>query len=97
MVDERTNTYLFYIRWTAGLILLVLGIAFLFIPFIPLGYIMLLASIVVVGPQLPYYDKAIDWLAKKDKSNKVRILERKLRMLENKMENRIISWFEGKK
>ena len=67
-----------YIRLTAGLILLVSGAVFMLIPFIPLGYIFLIASLFLLASYIPPLNRIIDKIRTKDEKDRVGKVEKKI-------------------
>lgn len=67
-----------YIRLVAGLILLVLGAVFMLIPFIPLGYAFLIASLFLLASYIPPLSRIIEKIRSKDEKNRVGKVEKKI-------------------
>lgn len=67
-----------YIRLVAGLILLILGSLFMFIPFIPLGYIFLVASLFLLATYIPPLNWIIEKIRTKDEKDRVGKVEKKI-------------------
>ncbi len=67
-----------YIRLVAGLILLVSGAIFMLIPFIPLGYIFLIASLFLLASYIPPLNRIIDKIRTKDEKDRVGKVEKKI-------------------
>jgi uncharacterized membrane protein len=78
-----------YIRPLVGILSLILGTAFLVIPFIPLGYILLIAGLFLLTPNIPVLKKAINKLKKKDDGGKIEKVEGKVDDAEDKMNSKI--------
>ncbi len=67
-----------YIRLVTGLILLILGSLFMFIPFIPLGYIFLVASLFLLASYIPPLNRVIEKLRTKDEKDRLGKVEKKI-------------------
>jgi uncharacterized membrane protein YbaN (DUF454 family) len=67
-----------YIRLVAGLILLVLGSVFMLIPFIPLGYIFLIASLFLLATYIPPLKDIINKIKSNDEKGRVSQVEKKI-------------------
>lgn len=67
-----------YIRLVAGLILLILGSLFMLIPFIPLGYIFLIASLFLLASYIPPLNRVIEKIRSKDEKDRVGKVEKKI-------------------
>lgn len=50
----------------------------MFIPFIPLGYVLLFAALLLLSPNLPFVRKLMRYLRKRDKNGHIERLENKL-------------------
>ena len=84
------NTYIVvgirkHIRLIAGIIALLIGIAFFIVPVIPvLGVAGLFAGAFLLAPYIPILNKFKEWLKKKDSSGKTKKTEEKMQELEEK-------------
>ncbi len=67
-----------YIRLVAGILILVLGSIFMLVPFIPLGYLFLIAGLFLLSYKIPFFRKLIDKIKRKDKKGRVEKVERKV-------------------
>jgi uncharacterized membrane protein HdeD (DUF308 family) len=67
-----------YIRLFAGLILLVLGAVFMLVPFIPLGYIFLIASLFLLATYIPPLNRIIEKIRTKDEKDRVGKVEKRI-------------------
>ena len=67
------------LRYIVGGLVLLFGAVFMFIPFIPLGYILLAAGAFLLAPTVPFLRKVLKYIEKKDKKNRVKKLEDKIR------------------
>lgn len=75
----RLNIFKFkYSRIIYGVLFLLLGGVFALLPMIPLGYIFIFASFLLLAKKIPLLNKWIRWLKLKDKSGKLKKVERKL-------------------
>ena len=70
-----------------GLIFLGLGVLFMFIPFIPLGYIFLVVALFLLSYNLPFMRNLINKLRKKDKGNNIEKIEEHVEITEKKIED----------
>jgi uncharacterized membrane protein len=66
------------LRYVFGFVALVAGTAFMFIPFIPLGYMLLAVGAFLLYPLVPVLRRLVEYFEKKDKSNTVRKIENKV-------------------
>jgi putative Mn2+ efflux pump MntP len=66
------------LRYIAGALIILLGLVFMMIPFIPLGYILLAVGAFLYTPLIPPLKKFVKFLEKKDDSNKVEKAEEKV-------------------
>ncbi|WP_421878563.1 hypothetical protein [Marinoscillum sp.] len=64
-----------YIRYALGGISAILGVAFLFIPFIPLGYVLIFLALFILAPKIPFLRKYLRFLKKKDKNGHLKRIE----------------------
>ncbi len=64
---------------------LILGGVFMFIPFIPLGYILLIAGLFLLTSEIPVLGKTLDKIKEKDKKNRVDKVTRKIEKTEQKI------------
>jgi uncharacterized membrane protein YbaN (DUF454 family) len=64
-----------YSRIVYGFIFLILGIVFSLLPMIPLGYVFLFASLLLLAKKVPALNKWIRWLKMKDKSGSLKKVE----------------------
>lgn len=85
-----------YIRLVAGLILLVLGGVFMLIPFIPLGYVFLIASLFLLASYFPPLKKLIDKIRSKDDKDRVGKVEKKINDGEEVVSKKIVADDEEK-
>lgn len=64
-------------RYIIGGIILFFGAIFMFVPFIPLGYIFIGIGAFLLSPAIPALKRLLNYIEKKDKSNKISKLEKK--------------------
>lgn len=74
-----------YIRLVAGIIVLVLGVVFMLIPFIPLGYIFVFAGLLLLANYVPFLRKVVAKIKKKDKKGIVDKAENEIDKTEQKI------------
>jgi uncharacterized membrane protein YbaN (DUF454 family) len=67
-----------YIRPIIGGLLFLIGVVFMFLPMIPLGYLVLGASAVVLAPLSPPFRHLLRWLEERDSSGRVETVEKKI-------------------
>ncbi|KOH42738.1 hypothetical protein [Sunxiuqinia dokdonensis] len=65
------------IRYLIGGLVFLLGILFMFVPFIPLGYVCLGIGAFLLSPAIPALKRLIKFVEKKDPTNKVKKMEEK--------------------
>ncbi|WP_339738489.1 hypothetical protein [uncultured Sunxiuqinia sp.] len=65
------------IRYIIGGIVLLFGALFMFIPFIPLGYVFLGVGAFLLSPAIPALKRLIKFVEKKDPSDKIKKMEEK--------------------
>ncbi|WP_372947514.1 hypothetical protein [Mariniphaga sp.] len=80
-----------YIRLVAGLILLILGSFFMFIPFIPLGYIFLIASLFLLATYFPPLNWIIEKIRTKDEKDRIGKVEKKIIEGEKFVDEKLVS------
>lgn len=74
-----------YIRLVAGIIVLMLGIVFMLIPFIPLGYLFVFAGLLLLANYVPFLRKILVKIKKKDKKGLVEKAEKEIDKTEQKI------------
>ncbi|MEQ8472380.1 MAG: hypothetical protein RIC35_14400 [Marinoscillum sp.] len=67
-----------YIRYILGGICAIGGILFMFIPFIPLGYILIFAALLLLAPKIPFLKKYIKKLKKRDNKGHLQRIEEQI-------------------
>lgn len=77
------NKFKKHIRLILGIILLILGIGFMVIPFIPIGYIIIFVAIFFLATYIPALKRFLTYLKKKDKKGRLKKVEKKIEDLEN--------------
>jgi len=80
-----------YIRLVVGIILLILGGIFMLVPFIPLGYVFLIASLFLLASYFPPLKKLIDKIRSKDDKDRVEKVEGKVNDGEEIISNKIVA------
>ena len=65
------------IRYIIGGMVLFFGALFMFVPFIPLGYVFLGIGAFLLSPAIPALKRLIRFAEKKDPTNKIKELEEK--------------------
>lgn len=74
-----------HIRLIAGIVSLLIGIAFFIVPVIPvLGVAGLFAGAFLLAPYIPILDRFKEWMKKKDSSGNTEKTEKKMNELEEK-------------
>jgi len=79
-----------YFRLIAGIIILVLGIVFMLFPFIPLGYLFVIAGVLLLAYEIPFLQKPLNKIKRKDKKGRVQKVEEKINKSEEVLENMVI-------
>ncbi|MFW5656927.1 MAG: hypothetical protein ACOC2F_09025 [Bacteroidota bacterium] len=79
-----------YVRIGISVILLILGAVFMLLPFIPLGYLFIIAGIFLLVPYVSFFKRWLDYFKKKDKKNRVERVEDKVNQTEDSIDNRIV-------
>ena len=79
-----------YIRLVAGIIVLILGAVFMLVPFIPLGYIFLIAGLFLLASYIPPLNRLIKKLKSKDDKNRVEKVEEKIDEGEKKVDEKLV-------
>jgi uncharacterized membrane protein YbaN (DUF454 family) len=77
-----------YIRPIIGGSLFLLGVVFMFLPMIPLGYLLLGAAAVVLAPLSPPFRHLLQWLEERDRSGRVKSVEKKVNRTVDRLEKR---------
>jgi drug/metabolite transporter (DMT)-like permease len=78
-----------YIRLIIGIITALLGIVFLFIPFLPFGYLFLFVSAFFLVSYIPFLKKFMNFLRKKDKKGYIKKVDAKIHQFENWIDKKI--------
>ena len=78
-----------YLRPVIGGIALLLGVAFMLVPFIPLGYVLLFAALILLVPYVPFLRKWKSELQEKDHKNIYEKVESRIQTLEQRMTDRV--------
>jgi len=74
-------------RYLIGGLALLFGAIFMFVPFIPLGYVCLGIGAFLLSPAIPALKRLINFVEKKDPSEKIRKMEEKTdEFIRNKIE-----------
>lgn len=79
-----------YIRLVAGIIILLLGGVFMLVPFIPLGYAFIFAGLFLLASYIPFLNKVIAKLKKKDKKGLVKKVEKKIDEAEKEIDDKLV-------
>jgi uncharacterized membrane protein HdeD (DUF308 family) len=85
-----------YIRLVAGIIIVIFGAVFMMVPFIPLGYVFLIAGLMLLTSYIPPLKRLIEKFREKDDKNRVEKVEKKINDGEKIISERIVGE-EGKK
>lgn len=78
-----------YIRLIIGIITALLGIVFMFIPFLPFGYLLLFISAFFLASYIPILKKFMSFLREKDKKGYIKKAEEKIHQFENWIDRKI--------
>ena len=70
--------------------ILLAGIVFMLIPFIPIGYILIITGAFFLAPSVPFIGRMLDKLKKKDKKNRVEKAEHKFDKIEGKIDRTLV-------
>lgn len=65
------------VRYIIGGIIFFFGAIFMFVPFIPLGYAFLGIGAFLLSPAVPALRRLVNYIERKDKSNKIKKMEEK--------------------
>lgn len=79
-----------YLRPVAGVVILLLGIIFMVVPFIPLGYIFVFGGLFLLSTRIPLFQKWLDKAKRHDKKNKIDKVEESVNKAEEKISRKII-------
>jgi drug/metabolite transporter (DMT)-like permease len=79
-----------YIRLVAGIIIGLFGAVFMLVPFIPLGYVFIIASLLLLSTYIPPLKRLIDKIRKKDDKNRVEDVEEKIDEGEEAVSEKIV-------
>ncbi|RED94896.1 hypothetical protein [Marinoscillum furvescens] len=79
-MNETRSTYL---RYVLGVLIGLIGVVFMFIPFIPIGYLLIFMALFILSPKIPFLKKYVRFLKRKDKDGRLNKLEKKINDLEN--------------
>jgi len=76
------------LRYLIGGVIFFLGAVFMFVPFIPLGYLFLAIGAFLLSPVIPALRKLVKFIEKKDKSNRIKRAEEKVDQYMKKLTGR---------
>jgi uncharacterized membrane protein YbaN (DUF454 family) len=85
-----------YLRPVAGGIILLLGVVFMVVPFIPLGYIFLFGGLFLLSTEIPIFKKWLNKAKSKDKKNRIEDVEKTVDKKEEQVSKKIVKQ-EGKR
>ncbi len=72
-----------HIRLVAGIVVLLIGIAFFIVPVVPvLGVVGLFTGTFLLAPYIPIFNRFKEWIKKKDSSGRTQQTEQKMNELE---------------
>lgn len=80
-----------YIRIGLGVILLILGVVFTLVPFIPLGYIFLVGGLFLLAYEIPALKKILNKIKARDHKGRVEKVEQKMRDGEKVIEDKLVA------
>lgn len=81
-----------YFRIIIGIICFLAGIGFFFVPFLPIGYILLFVGAVLLAPEIPLFSRFFKWLETKDESGRLKkILNKLYQFTDNNDNNEVVS------
>jgi uncharacterized membrane protein len=78
-----------YLRPGVAVVVIVLGLGFMMVPFIPIGYILIFAGLFLIMPYIPFVKKWIDYLKKKDDKNILDKTEKNINGKEQKLRDKL--------
>ena len=84
------------IRITLGIIIILGGVVFLAIPFIPLGYVLILIGLFFISPVVPVLRRWLGRLERKDRKGRVRRARRRADKLTQDIKETILEKEEKK-
>ncbi len=84
------SNYRKYIRPLLGIVILILGITFMFFPFIPLGYIFTAAAIILLSYELPFVRRFVAFLKQRGNAKSINKIEEEVNSVENQIDDYII-------
>ena len=79
-----------YIRPVVGAVILLLGLIFMFVPFIPLGYIFLFGGLFLLSTVVPVFKKWLKKAQSKDKKNRIKKVQDVVNEKEEKISKKIV-------
>jgi hypothetical protein len=79
-----------YLRPVAGGFILLLGIVFMVVPFIPLGYIFLFGGLFLLSTEIPLFKKWLNKAKSKDKKNRIEKAENIIDKKEEQLSEKIV-------
>ncbi|HYW94739.1 MAG TPA: hypothetical protein VE870_04075 [Bacteroidales bacterium] len=79
-----------YIRPVLGLLIFIAGSVFMLIPFIPLGYILIIIGVLFLAPVFPFLQRLIAKLKKSDRKQRIEKAEVEMNKVENKVDQTLI-------
>ena len=79
-----------HVRTVVGIIILILGGIFMFVPFIPLGYVFLFGGLFLLSTKVPIFKKWLDKAKSIDKKGKIEKVEKMVDEKEEQLTEKIV-------
>ncbi|ALO16911.1 hypothetical protein L21SP5_03298 [Salinivirga cyanobacteriivorans] len=84
------SKYRKYIRPFLGIFILLLGLVFMFVPFIPLGYIFLAAALIILSYELPPVRRLLNRLKRNGNGDEIEKIEAEVDEVEDEISKKIV-------
>jgi len=78
------------LRPVVGIIILILGGIFMFLPFIPLGYILIFSGLFLLSTEIPLFKKWLEKAKTKDEKGRIEKVEKSVTKKEDQLSNKFI-------
>lgn len=77
-MQKISSKYKKYIRLGIGILILALGLVFMLFPFIPLGYVFVIAGVFLLAFEIPPLKKLVNKIKEKDDKGRVEKVEQEI-------------------
>lgn len=100
MSIKLTTKQVRYLWLIGGILILLIGLVSMALPFLPLGYVFTLGGLIILSSRIPFLQKLLRKLERKDKKGRVKRLNKKVveteRIVERKVTARKVDQYPEK-